>query len=176
MLRYALIYGGIAGAVAIGGILMGFALETTSAFFTSEYFGYLMMLIALTLVFVGVKRYRDMERGGVMTFLQGLTVGLAIAVVAGLSYMLVWEAYSWSTGYVFMDEYMTAAINAARASGLNEAALEARLTELADMRAAYDNPLFRLPLTFMEIFPVGLVVSLVSAAILRKSEVLPAQN
>jgi hypothetical protein len=39
----------------------------------------------------------------------------------------------------------------------------------------YANPLFRLPMTFAEIFPVGVLVSLVSAAILRNPRVLPAR-
>ena len=39
----------------------------------------------------------------------------------------------------------------------------------------YDNPLIRMGITFMEILPVGLLVSLVSALVLRRSEAFPAQ-
>ncbi len=43
-------------------------------------------------------------------------------------------------------------------------------------KAQYANPLFRLPMTFIEIFPVGVLVSLISAAILRNPRVLPARR
>src|SRR3546814_12654255 len=36
--------------------------------------------------------------------------------------------------------------------------------------------MFRLPMTFVEIFPVGVLVSLVSAAVLRNPRVLPARG
>jgi hypothetical protein len=42
------------------------------------------------------------------------------------------------------------------------------------MRAEYANPLYRLPMTFLEIFPVGFIVALVSAALIRSSKFLPA--
>jgi hypothetical protein len=37
------------------------------------------------------------------------------------------------------------------------------------------NPLLRLPMTFAEIFPVGMLVSLISATILRNPRMLPAR-
>jgi hypothetical protein len=47
--------------------------------------------------------------------------------------------------------------------------------EMDAFRVQYANPLFRLPMTFAEIFPVGVLVSLISAAILRNPRVLPAR-
>jgi hypothetical protein len=40
----------------------------------------------------------------------------------------------------------------------------------------YSNPLYRLPITFVEMFPVGVLISLISAAVLRNSRVLPARG
>jgi hypothetical protein len=39
----------------------------------------------------------------------------------------------------------------------------------------YANPMIRMPMTFAEIFPVGLLVSLVSAGLLRNPRFLPAR-
>ena len=47
------------------------------------------------------------------------------------------------------------------------------MQEFADM---YANPIFRIPMTFTEIFPVGVLVSLVSALLLRNSRVFPARG
>jgi hypothetical protein len=45
---------------------------------------------------------------------------------------------------------------------------------MRDMATMYRNPLYRIPITFVEIFPVGLIVALVSAALLRNPRLLPA--
>ena len=44
------------------------------------------------------------------------------------------------------------------------------------VREKYANPFFRMPMTFIEMFPVGLLVSLITAAILRNSRVLPPRG
>ena len=44
------------------------------------------------------------------------------------------------------------------------------------MQASYRNPLFRMLVTLSEIFPVGLLVSLVSAALLRFPGFLPRRR
>ena len=95
-MRYALIYGGIAGAIAIAAITASIAVESLSHL-QSMWFGYLVMLAALSLIFVGVKRYRDVECGGVIGFGRALLLGVAMAVVAGLVYVAGWEAYLATT-------------------------------------------------------------------------------
>jgi len=63
-MKYALTYGLLSGLVVVAAIMTGLTLAERDGFFTSEWFGYLVMLVALSLIFVGVKRYRDIERGG----------------------------------------------------------------------------------------------------------------
>ncbi|MBX3703769.1 MAG: DUF4199 domain-containing protein, partial [Steroidobacteraceae bacterium] len=57
----------------------------------SHVVGYLIMLLALSLVFVGVKRLRDREYGGVIRFVPALLAGLGISAVAGVIYVIGWE-------------------------------------------------------------------------------------
>lgn len=175
MTRFALIYGGLSGLVVIASMLLGIVFGDTLGFLANQWVGYLIMLVAFTLIFMGIKRYRDVERGGVIGFGRAFLLGLCISVVAGIVYVLVWEAYLASNGDAFINGYIASAIEAHRDSGLSGAALEREIATLEELRESYGNPLFRMPMTFLEIFPVGLVVSLISAAILRKSEVLPAQ-
>jgi hypothetical protein len=173
-MRYALVYGLLSGLVVAGVIVTGLALGPDSGFHHSVWFGYLVMLVALTFIFVGVKRYRDVERGGVIKFLPAFLMGLAIAAVAGIAYVCVWELYEASTGYRFMDEYIAAIIRHRQAEGASAAELARVTAEMASMRASYANPLFRIPMVFLEIFPVGLIVALISAALLRNPRLLPA--
>jgi len=146
------------------------------SFFSSEWFGYLVMLVALTFIFVGVKRHRDVELGGVIKFGRAFALGLGIAIAAGVAYVAVWEIYLATTDYQFMDQYIAGIMRARQAQGLSAAALAEELAKLESMRTSYANPLLRIPMTFMEIFPVGLLVSLVSALLLRNSKLLPATS
>jgi len=173
-MKYALLYGFLSGLVIILTMITGIVFSGRESFFSSEWFGYLVMLVALTFIFVGVKRYRDIERGGVIKFGIAIAMGLAIAAAAGVAYVGVWEIYLAMTDYKFMDQYIAGIMRAKQAAGISGAALAAEMAKLESMRANYANPLFRIPMTFMEIFPVGFLVSLVSALLLRNPRVLPA--
>jgi len=63
-----------------------------------------------------------------------------------------------------------------RAEGASAAAMQAKVAELQEMASMYNNPLIRMPMIFIEIFPVGLLVALATAAILRNPGVLPAER
>ena len=173
-MRYVLVYGGIAGAIVISVLCASFALDLPNHT-SSEYFGYLVMLVALSLIFVGVKRYRDVECGGVIGFGRALGLGLGIAAVAGLVYVIGWELYLAATGWDFMADYSAGLIEGMRARGASAAEIAAKTEELRGFAEMYENPLFRMAMTFVEIFPVGLVVALVSAALLRNPRMLPAR-
>ena len=173
-MKYALTYGLLAGFVIIATMITGIALGGRDSFFSSEWFGYLVMLVALTFIFVGVKRYRDVERGGVIKFVPAFAMGLGIAAAAGVAYVAVWEVYLAFTDYAFMDEYVAGVMRTRQAEGLSASAMAQEMAKLESLRTNYSNPLFRIPMTFLEIFPVGLLVSLVSALLLRNPKVLPA--
>lgn len=173
--RYAAIYGGLSGIAIIAIIIAGLQLADRVTFTGSEWFGYLVMLSALSFIFVGVKRFRDVERGGVISFGAALGIGVAIAAVAGIAYVIVWEAYLAMTDYAFMDQYIAGIRKAKQAAGLTGEALARELAPMEAMRVQYRNPLFRVPITFLEIAPMGLLVALVSAALLRNPRFLPAR-
>jgi uncharacterized membrane protein YhaH (DUF805 family) len=173
-MKYALAYGILSGLVIITVIIAGTQLAAQASFLGSVWFGYLVMFAALTFLFVGVKRYRDVDRGGVIGFGAAFAMGLGIAVVAGLAYVVVWEAYLAVTNYAFMDQYIAGVQQAREAQGLSPTALAKEMADLERLRVQYRNPLFRVPMTFLEIFPVGLIVALASALLLRNPKARPA--
>jgi len=175
MLRMILAFGLAAGlVVAIPMCLMVTNSESGSTA-QSYLVGYLVMLVGLSLVFVGVKRYRDHVLGGVIRFAPALGMGLAISAIAGVIYVIGWEITLAVTNYAFVDSYAAATIEAKRASGASAAEIAAVVAQMAEFKTQYANPWFRLPMTFVEIFPVGVLVSLISAALLRNSRFLPAR-
>lgn len=172
MTRIILTYGLISGLITIVTMIGVIAVNGDG----SIWLGYLIMLIALSSILVGVRQYRDQAQGGVISFKTAFLLGLGIAVVASIAYVVVWEIYEAATHYAFMDNYVARTLEAKRAAGLNGAELQKATAELEGMRANYQNPLMRLPMIFAEIFPVGLLIAVVSAVLLRNPRFLPAKR
>jgi Protein of unknown function (DUF4199) len=175
MSRIILIFGIAAGVIVAVPMCLMVANSEHGSAAQSFFAGYLVMVLALSLIFVGVKRLRDRELGGVIRFVPALLAGLGISAVAGVIYAIGWEITLAVTDFAFIDSYSTAAIEAARAKGASAAEVQAVIAKMEEFRRQYANPFFRLPMTFIEIFPVGVLISLISAGLLRNSRFLPAR-
>jgi hypothetical protein len=177
MLRSILIYGTVAGLIA-GGFLsfmvVTFGSEMGGA--TGMAIGYVSMLVALSAIFVAIKRRRDDALGGVIRFWPAFGMGIAISAVAGVLYVACWEATQAAVGLDFAKVYAEYLVAQAKAGGATGAALAKATADAQAFRADYNNPLYRLPMSFMEIFPVGVLVSLVSAGLLRNSRFMAASR
>ncbi|MBO9544934.1 DUF4199 domain-containing protein [Caulobacter sp.] len=171
MKRTILTYGLISGAIIILGMIATIVLSAKHSLFL----GYLIMLVGLPAILLAVKSHRDKVLGGVIKFWPAFLIGLGVAVVAGLAYVAIWEGYLAITHYRFMDDYTAQMLAAKKAEGLSGAAYDKLAAEMAQMTRNYANPLYRMPMTFAEIFPVGLLVALASAALLRNPKFLPAR-
>lgn len=172
MLRTILTHGTIGGLIA-GGLLSVIVLNFEGA--TGQYgmaIGYLIMLIGLSAIFVATKRQRDVTQGGVIRFWPALGMGLAISLVAGVVYAICWDLALAMIGIdAFVDKFAGSQLQ-----GKSGADLARTKEQIELFRTMYHNPFMRLPMTFAEIFPVGAIVSLVSAALLCNSHFLPARR
>ena len=176
MLRIVLIYGVIGGIIVAVPMLITMSATTEGQIpENSALYGYLSMLLAFTMVFVGIKHYRDKVLGGVIRFLPALGVGLGISAVASLFWVVGWE-FTLASGFDFGSAYMESVVAAAQARGAPAAEIEQIRAETTEFLSMYANPLFRLPITFVEMFPIGALISLISAAMLRNSRFLPARS
>jgi len=135
--------------------------------------GYATMLIALSAIFIAVKRHRDSDLGGVIKFWPAFAMGLGISVVAGILYVLAWEVAQAVAHLDFADGYAKSVIREQVAQGVSGEALAKLEAEMEHFKVQYANPFYRLPMTFGEIFPVGVLVSLISAGLLRNSRFFP---
>lgn len=113
--------------------------------------------------------------GGVIRFGTTLLLGLGISAVASLIYAIGWEICLAYGNFDFADFYSKMMIDAARAKGVTEAELQKVIVDAQSFVTMYRNPLFRIPITFIEMFPVGILISLISAALLRNPRLLPAR-
>ncbi len=170
-------YGTLAGlivGIASSGLTVGLSHQLPSPY--SMVIGYLVMLIALSAVFAGIKRHRDVDLGGVIKFWPAFALGIGITFVASVFYVAAWEATVAVTHMDFAGSYANFVIDEQKAKGVSGEALAKLTADMEQFKIQYANPLYRLPMTFIEIFPVGLLVSLISAGLLRSSRFLPAQR
>lgn len=138
--------------------------------------GYTTMLIALSTVFVAVKRHRDIDLGGVIGFWPALGMGLGISIIASIIYVIAWEATVDIAHIDFANGYAASQIAQEKAKGVSGAALARFIAEMDAFKKDYANPFYRWPMTFMEIFPVGVLVSLVTAGLLCMRRFMPARR
>jgi hypothetical protein len=101
---------------------------------------------------------------------------VGISFVAGVFYVAAWEALQAMTHMDFPNSYANAIIAGEKAKGASAEALAKLAADMEAFKVQYANPMFRLPMTFAEIIPVGVLVSLVSAGLLRNSRFLPARR
>ena len=130
--------------------------------------GYTGMVAAFLLVFFGVRSYRDNVRGGTIGFGRALLVGVAITAVASACYTATWEVLYFKFMPDFAEKYGEYAVQRARSQGKSEAEVAKTRTEMQRFQESYRNPLYNSAVTFLEPLPVGLLISLVSAGILRR--------
>jgi hypothetical protein len=178
MRKVTLTFGLIAGAIVSGFMIVGLALyEKTGKIFVNELVGYATMVIALSMVFFGIKSYRDNYQKGVINFWKGFQVGLLIALIASLMYAITWEAYLQTRpagAASFIDTYTDIVINKKKEKGASAAEIDQEVKKMDDFKRMYSNPAIRFGFTLMEILPVGIIITLISAMLLRKKEFLPA--
>ena len=176
MIRLIALYGSIAGLiVAIPMVWMMMTLTPESAPDYGVVYGYLTMIVALSAVFLGIKHYRDRVLGGAIRFGTALLVGLGISAVASLCYVIGWEISLAFSGFDFVGSYSKHIVEAAREKGASPAELQKAMEDAESFVRIYANPLYRMSVTFVEMFPVGVLISLISAALLRNSRLLPAR-
>lgn len=176
MKRTVLIFGLISGAISVSMIIVVTAFMDRIGFDRAEILGYTTIVLSFLLVYAGVRSYRDNVRGGVISFKSAFGVGLLITLISCACYVVAWEILYFNSEFFqqVMDKYATYMIDQTKASGASPEAVEEQIRFVARMKELYRNPLFNAAITFTEPFPVGLIISLISAAILRRKEPAPA--
>ena len=133
-----------------------------------EVIGYTTMILAFMLVFFGIRSYRENVSGGHISFGRAFAVGILITLVACACYVVAWEIIYYNFMPDFADKYAGYMIEKIKASGASQQVIEAKLQQMKSFMAIYKNPFINAAISFAEPFPIGFIVTLISAAILRK--------
>ena len=160
----------------ISGVISSGLMFATMPFLRNEHgnkalvVGYASIVLSFLLVYFGIRSYRDNLGGGEINFARAFGVGILITLISCAIYVVSWEIVYFGFKHVSMDHYYAHMIDKVRASGASDAVIAAKVQEINHTRRMYENPLINSLMTFIEPFPVGLVITLLSAAILRKKK------
>jgi hypothetical protein len=168
MRKVVLIFGLLSGAVSAALMLMTVPFMHRIGFDYGLVVGYTAIVLSFLFVYFGIRSYRDNVAGGTVTFGRAFGVGILIAVISSLCYVVTWEFVYFNLMPDFWDKYSAYAIEHARASGATQQTIDETTRQMREFKQAYDRPLINVAYTFVEPFPVGVVVALVSAGILRR--------
>jgi len=133
-----------------------------------EIVGYTGIVLAFLLIFFGIRSYRENIGGGTITFGRAFAVGILIALISSVCYVIAWEIIYFNFMHDFVDKYAAHMVEQVRASGASAEKIQAQLQQMKKFKELYENPFVNAAITFTEPFPVGLIITLISAAILRK--------
>jgi hypothetical protein len=168
MKKIVLTFGLIAGAILSLMMLATLPFMDKVGFDKGYVIGYTSMVLAFLLVFFGIRSYRENIGGGAITFGRAFSVGILIVLIASVCYVVTWEIVYFKLAPGFADRYANYVMEKLRSSGASQQALQAKLEEMKMLKRMMDNPLTNAALSFIEPLPVGLIITLISAAILRK--------
>lgn len=129
-----------------------------------QLYGYLSMVISLSTIFFATKQYRDNYSGGVIKFWECFKLGLGITAVATIIYVLFWEVYFKYVAFDFPEKYVAYLTESMQSAGKTQAEISEKVAEMNKAMEEYtNNTIYRMLITATEIFPVGLIITLISS-------------
>jgi hypothetical protein len=169
MKKNVLVYGLISGV----GIATFMVFSIAHCYSVGDYEGNMLlgfgaMLLAFSLIFVGVKNYRDKYTGGIITFGKAFIMGLYIALLASTIYVVVWMVAYYNFYPDFMEKFSAHSIEQLQAKGASAKEIDEMRKQTDTWKGLYKTPFGVAAATYMEILPMGLLVALVTALILKR--------
>jgi Na+/melibiose symporter-like transporter len=168
MKKTVLTFGLISGAIAAAMMLATLPFAEKIGEGKALILGYTTIVLSALLIFFGVRSYRENVSGGRLTFGRAVAVGILIAFISSLCYVATWEIISFKFMPDFADKYAARMIERAKASGATQQQIDQKVQEAKQFKEMYKNPVYNVTMTFLEPFPIGLAVTLLSAAVLRR--------
>lgn len=176
MKKTVLVFGLLSGAVSSVMMFATLPFIDSIGFHKQEYIGYTTIVLSFLLVFFGVRSYRENQLGGSISFGRAFGAGILITLISCALYVISWEIIYFFITPDFIQKYGEATMANMKASGATPEMLAKAAAEMKDFAVMYDNPFINAAITFIEPFPIGLIITLVSAAILRRKKTNTTAN
>jgi hypothetical protein len=176
MKKIVLTFGLISGLII--SVLMGGSLFLADKIGSghSMLLGYAIMVASFLLIYFGIRSYRDNTLNGQISFGQAFACGILITLIATVCYVVTWEILYFNFMPHFMDSYFAAQIQSVKSAGLDSATTAAKVAAIQHSQQLYQNPIINIAYTMMEPLPPGLIITLISAALLRREATMPSNS
>jgi hypothetical protein len=176
MKKAVLTFGLISGVMI--SVLMGGSLLIANKIGPSQsmVLGYTIMVASFLLIYFGIRSYRDNNLAGQISFGRAFSCGILITLITCVCYVAMWEVLYFNFMPHFMDSYFAAQIHHVQSAGLDPATTAARVAAIERSQQLYQNPLVNMAYTFIEPFPIGLIITLISAAVLKRKPQIASKS
>jgi hypothetical protein len=161
--KYGLISGAVAAIMLLGAGLFGRNIGFDKAMLV----GYTGIVLSFGVIYLAMASWRDKYGNGYISFGKAMKIGLLVALISSICYVIAWLVVYYTMMPDFMDKYIAFELDKLRQSGASDAMIAAQTQKMHQMGELYKNPLINAAFTFMEPFPIGVVISLLSAVLVR---------
>jgi hypothetical protein len=177
MKKIVLVCGVISGVIASGVMAVSMVLwKGNTHMEPSMAIGFASMILAFSLIFVGIKNYRDKVLGGTISFGKAFLVGFYIALIGSTMYVVTWLVCLYGFLPNFSEVYAQMVIQAAEKDGASQEVIQAKMKEMEGFKEMYKNPLVVIAFTYVEILPVGILLTLIAALIFKRKTSAESQT
>ncbi len=161
---------GLIGGTIVSALMVASAAKCYSDlnFENGMIYGYATMILAFSLIFVGVKNFRDKYNNGTITFGKAFKMGLGITLIASTMYVVAWLIEYYFFIPDFMDKYAVHMLKDVQSEGLSQSQIDKQVKSINSMKEMYKNPVMVILFTYAEVLPVGLIITVISSLILRR--------
>lgn len=164
MKKIILIFGVVIGVILSANAIIHMNIMSSNLDYKgNDVVGYATIFIVFSLIYFGVKNYRNNYLDGKISFSKAFKTGALICFVASTIYVVVGLMYYYLFAPDFIDIYTDYII---RNSAPDQ--IETTTAQMKSFKEMYKNPLFAILITYMEVLPIGMIVALFSALIVKK--------
>lgn len=136
-------------------------------FDTREILGWIGIFLSTVFIYFGIRHYRDRFNNGQLSFGKGLQLGLLILLAPAIVFG-VFNVIYVELNPEFMDQYYNYQVSQIRAS-LPATEATAKIEEMEKQKEMFMSPAVQFGAMFLSVFAVGLVVTVISALLLRRN-------
>ena len=158
---------GIGFAMALVMIIGTLAAGTPPDYGVMEIIGYTGFILSALVIVLGIKVYRDRIAGGKISYRKGFTVGIGITAVAALVVGIYTFVHIAWMDPDFGESYIEWQIEEMKSEGIAAAELEREVVALREKQEMLGSPFMQAIVMYATILVIGLLITLISAAILK---------
>lgn len=163
-------YGGLSGIITAVLMTVAWVFSDSIGFQYGMLVGYATMILSMSVMYFAMAAYRDKIGNGRISFGKAIQIGLLIGLISSIFYVATWAIVYHTLMPDFFDKYAAYITGEMAKNGKSPEAIHKQMEEMKAYKAGYKNPVMFVVYTFVEPLPAVIVVSLVSALIIKKNK------